>query len=379
MNLSSESFPKDINGVPFNPGDWNKLDGFGTFMSFNTYFPDVYIDDPSIPRWWNIEKSILPTSPILLLDTVTSKYVPVWAELDASSNTTDLRTLMIWPASKLEYNRRYIVIIRNLRNTKGQLIQPTQEFLQLRNNTPSTNPDVEKLRVTYKDIFSILSNVGININELQITWDFTTMSRANASDILVYMRDDATRRLPPGGPTYTISSVEDNYSDKIYRRVEGEYDVPLYLDSDMPGARLVYDESGKPAFQRWAKAKFVVIIPRKAFAPNAEPLPLLQYGHGLFGRYTESQNSVNQNNAENFGWITYGTDLWGLSALDVPSVVYMVLTNVSNFGIVPDRNAQGIINSLVLTKLLSQSLVNDPNFIHNGRRLIDPSRRWYNG
>ena len=45
-------------------------------------------------------------------------------------------------------------------------------------------------------------------------------------------------------------------------------------------------------------------------------------------------------------------DWWGMSKYDVASVVEMLITDVSDFVIVPDRLTQGMINALLLMRLM---------------------------
>lgn len=59
--------------------------------------------------------------------------------------------------------------------------------------------------------------------------------------------------------------------------------------------------------------------------------------------------------AEANGWIVAATDWIGLSEYDEATVAVMLLTNFTNFAMVPDRLHQGMLNTLMLNKLLTQS------------------------
>jgi len=50
----------------------------------------------------------------------------------------------------------------------------------------------------------------------------------------------------------------------------------------------------------------------------------------------------------------------GLSELDAPSVVVMIATDLSNFGMVPDRLHQGMLNALSMMRFIQTSLAADP-------------------
>ena len=112
----------------------------------------------------------------------------------------------------------------------------------------------------------------------------------------------------------------------------------------------------------------------------------LQYGHGLFGSYTEIQSGYLRGFADEYGYILGGVDWIGLSAQDVPAVVTMLTFNGTDFPIVPDRCHQGMLNALYFMKLLtSPKFIADDIFKFNGTNgaqhtvLSPPYKRNYYG
>lgn len=74
------------------------------------------------------------------------------------------------------------------------------------------------------------------------------------------------------------------------------------------------------------------------------------------------------------------TDWDGLTKWDVPSAAVMISTDLSNFAMIPDRSHQGMLNALLLMRLVSSpQFVKDRHVVFNGSSVIDPSRRWYYG
>jgi len=66
------------------------------------------------------------------------------------------------------------------------------------------------------------------------------------------------------------------------------------------------------------------------------------------------------------------TNWWGLDEFDVPSLVYMAVFNNTDFSIVPDRCQQGVLNFMVLTRLMTGgAFANDPAVIFNGKSVIN--------
>ena len=56
---------------------------------------------------------------------------------------------MIWPSKQLDFSRRYIVAIRNLRNADEELLDVTDAFRALRDGIPTSDPDIESRRDIY--------------------------------------------------------------------------------------------------------------------------------------------------------------------------------------------------------------------------------------
>ena len=86
-----------------------------------------------------------------------------------------------------------------------------------------------------------------------------------------------------------------------------------------------------------------------------------------------------QEQANRYGYIMMSCDLWGMTELDVPAIVYMISENVSEFRIIPDRLSQGIINELLLMRLMKGALSNDPVLIFRGKKIIDINKCYYYG
>ena len=78
-------------------------------------------------------------------------------------------------------------------------------------------------------IFTDLAAAGIVRDDLQLAWDFTVASEHNLSERLLHIRDDAFATLGDAVPVFTVTSVENNADEYIYRRIRGTYEVPLYL------------------------------------------------------------------------------------------------------------------------------------------------------
>ncbi|KJE93000.1 hypothetical protein CAOG_03865 [Capsaspora owczarzaki ATCC 30864] len=360
-----------------NPSDWNKLDGFPIIPAMTTYLADAVLD-ATVPRTWNESVSLSPDCPTVIINADTLEHLPHFVELDMSTDLTSRRLLMIWPLKALDFNTRYIVAVRNIRNTTMQLVAPSFGFQALRDNISTDNYDIEGRRDLFKDIFARLASANVPQSNLQIAWDFTTSSKESVTGDLVFMRDDATARIPANGPTYTITNITDNFSADMYRRILGTMNVPLYMTAPTPGTYIVRDENGTPLYQKLTPVPFEVLIPR-SLVTNGTTGPILQYGHGLFGDMSEIEQGYLQDEANEHGYVMAATNWWGLCDEDEPYVIAMIAGNMSDFRFVPDRLKQGMTNALMLMKVMKGAFASDPAVTFNGKSVIDPTRRFYNG
>lgn len=81
----------------------------------------------------------------------------------------------------------------------------------LRDNLPSSDPDVTERRGLFKDIFTQLKAAGVSVPELQLAWDFTTGSQTSLTSAMTYMRDDAMKRIGQG-TRYLLTSPLNHVS-----------------------------------------------------------------------------------------------------------------------------------------------------------------------
>ncbi|XP_065913302.1 uncharacterized protein [Dysidea avara] len=383
-NFSTKTFPENTGGDKINPKDWNTFDGSSPFPFIVTYFPGE-IDDSNLPTHWNISESLqLEISPTLLYDVQTGKFVAHFSELDRSMEGAKKHALTIWPAQRLSNNARYIVAIRNLHTTGGDLVKPSEAFLSLRDNKTTTNPDIEERRKLFEEIFSLLNTHGeVPQGLLQLAWDFSTASEQCLTDRVLHMRDDAMKRIGDKGE-YRVVQVEDNYSKDIYRKLSAVMKVPYYTTTTHPGARLVLDDQGLPVYQGLANATFTVLIPHSVangtYKPNTTSSPMIvQYGHGLFGSQSEVTEGYLQEQANRYGYVMTACDWWGMSSEDKPGVVAMMSYFLSDFAIIPERLSQGVLNALTLMRITKTSFVQDKNVIFNGQSVIVPDHSYYYG
>ena len=124
-------------------------------------------------------------------------------------------------------------------------------------------------------------------------------------------------------------------------------------------------------------AQFDCIIPRAA---QGAPARASLYGHGLLGSRTEVHAGNVQNMASEHDFVFCATDWWGLASADTLFDV-SALQNLNQFPAVVDRLQQGVVNTLLLGRLMANpdGFASDAAFRQNGNPLFDTSHLYYDG
>jgi hypothetical protein len=411
VDLDLTSMPRNRAGIPINPADYNRSDGFSPGQMIVTKVPGLetqraFERTGAVPIT-EIEDSFKPDAPIVVLNADTGERHLIWSELDANPQDPGDVALLIRPAVNFEEGGRYIVALRNLKDAQGRTIEAQRPFRTYRDRIPTSDPDTEARRPHFEEIFETLLRAGIKRKSLYLAWDFTVASRQNLTERMLHIRDDAFAQLGDtdladmqvqgSPPPFSVSSTQSfapcgddgcqsGENDRIARRVEGTFTVPCYLDTPgcPTGSRyLLAPGSNTPTRLpgNQMSANFICLIPRSALdgadPPAARPS---LYGHGLLGSASEIGAGNIQAMANEHNFTFCATDWAGFSTTDVPTVL-TILQDLSNFPKLVDRTQQGWLNFLYLGRLMihPDGFASDPAFQVAGRSVIDTSRLFYDG
>lgn len=383
MNYLPGALPRNGRGVPIDPTDWNTLDGFSPGSAPTALFPEgVDLVASDVPTILDIARSLEADSPTVLLDATTGERIPHFTELDETATADATRALLVRPGLRLKEGHRYVVAIRGLRDRSGQTIEPDRAFRLLRDGETTIVRTIEDRRPALESVFASLAEAGVDRANLQLAWDFVIASSEALTGRALAARDRALAANGPGAPPFEVVSVEDNYSERIFRRVRGRFTVPLFLNRATPPASFVLDDNGLPRQNGTTTVPFTVIIPRIAVEGEA-PVPgrAMVYGHGLFGTGEgEVTASPQQSLASRFGFIIGATDWIGMASEDVPNVLRIV-GDFSRFPQMADRLQQSFLNFLFLARLMTapDGLNSHPAFQFDGAGIIEPGPSWYHG
>jgi hypothetical protein len=352
LHFTASQMPVNASGTPVNPTDWNASDGFSPGSNIETVVPGVDLAKTGAASITDIAKSLDPNAPIVLLDVTAGELVPYWAELDTWNADPATRSLIVRPARNFGEGDRIVVALRNMKDSAGNVIPPSPVFEKLRDHIATFNPTIEDRRVTMRPVFEALRWIGISRKSLFLAWDFTVASKRGLSGRMLHMRDDAYAQLGAGVPAFHVTQVDANPNIDIVKRVQGTFDVPLYLTDDgAPGGRFVLGPDGLPTQLGTYHAEFRCLIPQSTTDWDGTPHPAraLVYGHGLLGSTDEIEGYAPF--VDWFRMVICATPEIGMAEDDVGNVAN-VINDFSNFGSIPDRLQQGMLNTQFLARLL---------------------------
>jgi hypothetical protein len=346
-------------------------------------------------------------SPSLLIDLDTGQAVPhflepdvVFAEPPHASGTL----MILQPGIALRNSARYAVAVRRLvaasarggPGGSGSAAEASDGFKRMRDSRPRSGEEAERLKRWESSVFPAISEKGWDRGELQLAWEFSTVSWRVGPGRTQYMIGDAIERLQGGGrsggrsgswatPSYTIDDVvkescsasQSGGAKRKGRQVWGSIMAPSYTTSPGPGSNLLrVVRGGVPIANGQVQVRFVALIPCSALESKDAPPPYaIQYGHGLMGTRSEAvESSWLRSYAEMSRAVVFAIDWSGMSRFDLVIVGSILMARLSSFSIVPDQIQQGFVNGASVTWYLRNRLGSDASFLRvDGSKVIDPN------
>ena len=375
VSLVPEMMPRNVAGVPIDPTEWNRNDGFSPGSMLLASVPGIDLGRTGAAPITDIGRSLRRDAPVVLIDATTGKRHPYWVELDSRATDPARQALIIRPARNLVEGHRYLVGLRDLRNAEGAELKAGPAFRRMLHWLPPRDPALRARWFQLRPALIQLWLSGVRLDDLHLAWDFTVASTKNLTGRALHMRDEAFGGLGDAAPKVTVTSVVDPAPEQdpaFARRIVGTVEVPKYLDTQAggPGARLTYGQDGRPEPDGVYRATFQCNLPRSVLTEGAAR-PLL-WGHGLFGNHTAVNGLGAVANESNS--VPCGASWLGMSSEDIPYVVG-ALGDLSLFGSVPDRMQQAYLNMMYLGRAMihPSGLASLPEFQLGGRPGLDPS------
>ena len=382
LDIPAGALPTNEDGVAIDPALYNTHDGFSPAAPILAAFA-VGIDPANLPSWTDFDASLAPGSPTVLVDMETGELVPHFAELDARAPFPEEQALYIRPAVLLAGGRRYAVAIKTtLKAADGTDLPRPAGFQAILDGGATDHERLERIRPRYPDIFAALAEHGIAPDDLVVAWDFVTASRESMRRDVIAARDAALDLLAGSMDSLEIEITRDEPSgdERFAREIEGFFEAPLFLSQGGEAnidSRLLRGPDGLPRPDGLYKVPFDAMIPACALEAEA-PVPMLVYGHGLLGTSDQVMSGGTRTAAAGLCMVSIGTDLRGMSEMDVPNVV-RALADANRGPLIFDTLIQGVVNHIALVqvaraRMASELFVNDAD-----QSLVDPETVHYYG
>jgi hypothetical protein len=203
VHIPVAAMPRNAQGTPIDPREWNRNDGFSPGSEILTRVPGVDLARTRAAPITDIGRSLRRDAPVVLLDTRTLQRHPYWVELDATTSDATRQALIVRPARNLHEGTRYIVALRRMRDRSGRVIPPGPAFAELLHGggPPGRRPHMQ-------GIFATLRRAGVATDDLYLAWDFTVASTQGLTARMLHIRDVALRSLHGRAPRFQVTEVE---------------------------------------------------------------------------------------------------------------------------------------------------------------------------
>jgi hypothetical protein len=386
--------------------DWiNQADGFSRVIPFTTVFPDAPLDDANLPTPFDLETSMVPESPVQLLDMDTGERIPVWAELDTRGGTPEEQALILRPMRGMPFGHRVAAVITDtMLNVDGSIPASPRAFAALRDGRPTRSDSIERRRPSFERLFGMLEERGVPRDRVVMAWQTVVASRASAQDGLPAMVERAVAAVEVAPPAFTITACYSNAPEDreeltlacghadprtdgplnvlTWRRIYGTVELPNFLGAD---GRLLRDADGVPVSNGTVAAEFVVNVPASLQASSEGTAPLVTFGHGLLmhpGIYIADDTDFNGQMvlADRLGAVFIGTRWTGLSSTDLEQAAGVII-DPDTAPAFAETLMQGIVHQVLMVPFVQQALMHHPllEADDGSGPLIDPARLGYTG
>src|ERR1700740_985696 len=161
IDFRETAMPKNSKEVPIEAAPYNAGDGFSPGSVITLKIPGIETAaDVAATRAVPINNLSLyraANAPVVVIDASTGQRWPIWVEID-STVKPEKADVEIHPAVNFASGHRYLVALRNLKNSHKQHPQAPEGFRTYRDNLPSSEEKVNERRPHFEEIFAKLES-----------------------------------------------------------------------------------------------------------------------------------------------------------------------------------------------------------------------------
>jgi hypothetical protein len=384
LAIPEGTLPTNFDNIAIDPAGWNVADGFSPAAPMVMSFPGG-VSAEGLPPPDNMDLSLAPTSPTVILDMTTGQRVAHFAEIDMQAAATpDSQALLLRPSQRLVGGHRYAVAITNRVKAKtGDELAVPPGFAALRDGHHTDHTLLEEMRPRFQEVLDALDTAGFPDTELVVAWDFTVASDDFIHRDMIAARDRTIAALKTHPIQFTIDTDEIDNANPIRRKITGMLDAPLFLTNggkaNVTGTVIARDAEGLPAIQGFYQIPFTAIVPACAYTATS-PVGMVIYGHGLMGAANQTASGSQRTAAAELCMVFVGTDMRGMSEVDVNAVA-RALNEATHTDEVMEVLEQGIVNHITLVQAMRTTFASSlfVDAAQANKPLVDPTNVVYYG
>jgi len=369
LAIPADALPVPIDGTPVPFDRLGFRTGFSRAQVSWVVLPDV--DADALPSW---REPTPGEGGVLLVDLDDGEFLPVMAELDAHPDAVDAPSLLIRPMVAMTPGHRVAVVV-----TRDVADRP-ERFDALIGPRPPE--DLDAYAEGFRALVDDLDALGVPEGDIALAWDFPIDDQGGRGP-LVSALEQAT---PPN--TWALPRVRDKDAGELvapttWRAADGTFDSPSFLLADDGWLDLGAD--GALTQHGTLPSYLYVHVPEKVKDAPAGSVPVLVFGHGIFGSPEYYLDDEEDRDgvlalADEAGVIVVATRWRGMYA----GARVDALGAAQDFGqlpIVTDRLLQGVVDTRTLVEMVrSGPFLDDPVFQGaSGQKLPDPTKVGYYG
>ncbi|HWM85970.1 MAG TPA: hypothetical protein VNO33_09035, partial [Kofleriaceae bacterium] len=385
VDLPIEGMPSNYADIAVDPAPWNRFDGFSPSGAILAAFTGG-VSAEGLPPHGDPAASLAEDAPVVVLNMDTGERVTLFAEVDMNIQDPAQRPLIIRPLERMAGGARYAVAIRrSVRGADGQPLQRPAAFQALLDGGAVDHPRFAPLADGAGEMLAAIEEAGIERDDLVLAWDFVTASDDSMTADLLAMREQALPAMGEAGANLSFTATEVKGDPQItLRLLRGTHDAPNFMTDgeedgsilrrgpDAPGA------PGRPELEGMYPANFAAVIPA-CVATEPLPVPVLIFGHGLFGTgdgYVS--DDLLQGLANDNCVVILAGDWIGLTNRQLGLAVDAA-NDLNNSHSLAEMLAQSVINFIALEHLVRGPMAEAPEFQQGGEPIMDTSQVYFFG
>ncbi len=372
VSVTGAARPRTDPGGLADPGTWRAIDG-ASRLPMPTMFMAAEVSPASVPGYFDDPSaSVTAQSGAVLIEASTGRFIPNFVDLDPRAGSVMRQALVMHPLTGLQERTRYVVAFQRLKSPDGTLLTAPEGFRRLREDLTRGDPLLEPLQRRFeKDVFPVLKAAGLDRRAVQLAWDFTTGSDESISSDMLHVRELTQAWLSAHVPAVAVTEQLDSPEPDLWRRVRGTIEVPLFLESDQPGAGLHRGADGLITQNGTMLIPFLAQVPSVLRdAPGTSTA--LGYGHGAFSTRDEALAQSAKDIAIHSRAVMFAIDWWGMSRVDTAATLDAVANRPARSLAFTDRVQQGMANHLVFSAAIAGPLRALPAFADAGGAPLYP-------